>query len=102
MVYALARAGRPSVAGIVDSLRDDKLAPQAMVYLVEMGDSAVPTLTQSMRDQDVVVRERVAMVLGLIGSPQAIGSLESVPQDPDVRVQRAVERAIARARMPTR
>lgn len=102
MVYALARAGRPSTGGIIDALGGDELASQAMVYLVEMGDSAVPALTQAMRNQDVVVRERTAMVLGLIGSPPAIGALETVPQDPDVRVQRAVERAIARARMPAR
>ena len=102
MVYALARAGRPAAGGMVDALRADGLASQAMVYLVEMGDAAVPTLAQAMRDQEVVVRERVAMVLGLIGSPQAIAVLEGVPQDQDVRVQRAVERAVARARMPIR
>lgn len=100
MVYALAAAGRPTVVSVAATLDDDALAPQAMTYLVDLGRPVVPALAPYLRANDPTVRERTAMVLGLIGGPEAVASLESVGQDSEVRVARAVERAVARAMMP--
>jgi HEAT repeat protein len=71
-----------------------------MTYLVDLGRPVVPSLAPYLRSDSADVRERTAMVLGLIGGREAVAVLESVGQDPEVRVARAVERAIARAMMP--
>ena len=99
MAYALAAAGRPTVISVAATLDDDALAPQAMAYLVDLGRPAVPALAPYLRANQPSVRERTAMVLGLIGGPEAVAALEALGQDPEVRVARAVERAIARAMM---
>jgi hypothetical protein len=39
------------------------------------------------------------MVLGVIGGPDALAALDRAKQDPDTDAARAIERAIARARM---
>jgi HEAT repeat protein len=99
MAYALAAAGRPAVKAVADTLGDAALAPQAMAYLVDLGRPIVPSLTPYLRSSSADVRERTAMVLGLIGGAEAVAALESVGQDSEVRVARAVERAVARAMM---
>jgi HEAT repeat protein len=90
---------RIAAAILAATLDDDALAPQAMAYLVDLGRPAVPALAPYLRANQPSVRERTAMVLGLIGGPEAVAALESVGQDPEVRVARAVERAVARAMM---
>jgi HEAT repeat protein len=97
--YALQSVGRPSMERLVGGLRDPRLQSQAMLYLTELGRPVARQLGTYLQDPEPVVRQSVAMVLGVVGGDEAIFALERAKQDPDTDVARAVERAIARARM---
>lgn len=99
IAYALRGAGRPTVPRLVAGLKDRTVEEQVMAYLVDLGRPIVDDLEAHMREPEPAVRERVAMVLGLIGGPDAIAVLQRSLPDTSVDVSRAVERAIARARL---
>jgi HEAT repeat protein len=98
--YALQSVGRPAMDRLVAGFRDPKLQPLAMLYLTELGEPVARQLGAHLRDPEPMVRQAIAMVLGVIGGNEALFLLERAKQDPDTDVARAVERAIARARMP--
>ena len=98
--YALQSVGRPAMDRLVAGLRDPKLQPLAMLYLTELGRPVARPLGAYLQDPEPAVRQSVAMVLGVVGGDEALFALERAKQDPDTEVARAVERAIARARMP--
>jgi len=100
MAFALLVAGRPAVSGLVEALPDENLAPQVMAYLVELGRAVVPQITGALRAEHPRIRERTAMVLGLVGGADALAALEQLPPDDNLDVARAVERGIARLRLP--
>ena len=100
MAFALVVAGRPATSVLVEALADEDLAPQVMAYLVELGQPVVPQITGSLRAEHPKVRERTAMVLGLVGGADALAALEQLPPDDNLDVARAVERGIARLRLP--
>jgi HEAT repeat protein len=99
MAYALQTTGYDAMPRIVDALQQPRLEAQAMAYLVELGLRAVPALGPYLASPTPRVRERVAMTLGVIGGDAALAELDRATSDPDREVARAVERAIARARM---
>ena len=97
--YALQSVGRPAVDRLVAALSQRSLAPVAMLYLTELGPPVAGPLGAYLQSPDAATREAVAMVLGVVGGADAIAALDRAKQDPDTDVARAVERAIARARM---
>lgn len=102
LAYARHRAGRPTVPQLVAGLRERDVEPQVMAYLVDLGRPIVGDLEAHLREPEPAVRERVAMVLGLIGGEEAVAALQRALPDTNVDVSRAVERAIARARLLAR
>lgn len=99
LAFALQRGGRPGLDRLVAGLGDRALEAQAMSYLVELGPSVAAPLGVRLQDPDPVIRERLAMVLGMLGGPDALAALERAAQDADISVQRAAERGIARIRL---
>ncbi len=98
--YALQSVGRPQMPMLVEALRNEKTAAQAMAYLVELGQPVARQLGAAIADPDPAQRARVAMTLGLIGGPDAVAALDRAKGDADTETARAIERALARARMP--
>jgi HEAT repeat protein len=97
--YALQSVGRPAVDRLVAALSESSLAPAAMLYLTELGQPVARALGGYLQSPEAATRQAVAMVLGVIGGPDALAALDRAKQDPDTDVARAIERAIARARM---
>jgi HEAT repeat protein len=97
--YALQSIGRPALDRLIGALADPKLEGIAMLYLTELGPPVARPLGAYLKAGDDRTREDVAMVLGLIGGPDALVALDGAKQDPNTDVARAVERGIARARM---
>jgi HEAT repeat protein len=97
--YALQSAGRPTIERLVGALSVPRLEGTAMLYLTELGQPIASPLGAYLQSGDERTREDVAMVLGLLGGADALEALERAKQDPNTNVARAVERAIARARM---
>jgi HEAT repeat protein len=84
---------------LVGAFAKASLRGPAMLYLTELGLPIAQPLGAYLRSPDARTREAAAMVLGLIGGPDALAALDAAKQDADTDVARAVERAIARARM---
>lgn len=99
LAFALQSVGRPQMPLLVEALRQEQTEAQAMAYLVELGQPVARSLGASLADTDAAQRARVAMTLGLIGGPDAIAALDRAKQDSDTDTARAIERALARARM---
>jgi HEAT repeat protein len=98
MAFALAAAGRPYVERVVQGLADPEVADQAIGYLVELGHAKPEALVPHLQDRDPVVRARVAIAVGLVGSPAAEAELTRLTTDGDPTVRRAAEVAILRLR----
>jgi HEAT repeat protein len=98
MAFALAAAGRPYVDRVVQAVADPELADQAMEYLVELGRAHPDALLPHLQDRDPVVRGRVAIAAGLVGSPVAEAELTRLTTDGDPTVRRAAEVASLRLR----
>ena len=98
MAFALAASGRPYVERVVQALADPELADQAIAYLVELGHAKPEALVPHLQDRDPVVRARVAIASGLVGSPAAEPELTRLTTDGDPAVRRAAEVAILRLR----
>jgi HEAT repeat protein len=97
--FAAAVAGRPTVPTIVRGLARPHTAKLAMGYLAELGPRVVGAIEPALRDPDPRLRERAAQTLGLIGGEESVEVLQRAGSDPDVAVARAIERAVARARL---
>jgi HEAT repeat protein len=97
--FALTSIGKGHFDELVSALREDATQAQAMAYLVELGRDAVPQLTPYLKDPEPRVRARVAMTLGLLGGDEAVAALQKAQRDSDIDAARAIERAIARAKI---
>lgn len=95
-LYALQKLGRNYLEHIVAALDDDESAQQATEYLIDLGPSIAKDLTPYLASREENVRGRVAQVLGLIGGPEVLQSLESAKLDRNAAVARAAAAAIER------
>ena len=98
MTFALAAAGKPYIDKIVQALANDDTADQAQEYLLELGDAQPGVLLPHLQDPLPAVRERVAMVVGFVGGPNAEAALTTLSRDGDPAVRRAAEMALLRMR----
>ena len=73
---------------------DDKQAAKAMGHLVAQGRSAYPGVAKCAQSVDVHVRRRSAVVLGLLGQPQASEVLIPMLADSDAAVRAAAAEAL--------
>ena len=62
--------------------------------VLEIGEPAVGTLMQSLRDEDDEIRRSAAIVLGTIGGERAVGPLIQSLQDEDSEVRRRAARSL--------
>lgn len=76
--------------------RREGFARNVAVALGNWGDpSAVPVLTQGLKDPDPLVRAHVAWALGRVGSPEASAALmESLAAEEDVLVREEILRVL--------
>jgi HEAT repeat protein len=93
--YTLGQIGPDASSAVVDLLAsldnsDESLRATTAEALGKIGDSsAAERLVQALQDKNVIVRQRVILALGKIGS----GAVSALPQliellsDPDVRIQ---------------
>jgi hypothetical protein len=98
MTFALAASGRPYVDRIVQALADRNTADQALEYLVELGRARPEVLLPHLQNATPVVREQVAMAVGLVGGADAEAALTPLARDPDPAVQHAAQMAVLRIR----
>lgn len=99
--FALQKLGRNYLEHIVEALKEDDSAPQAMEYLVELGAPIAKDLTPYLGAREENVRGRVAEILGIIGGPDVVPALESARLDRNEAVARAVAAAIERIKTRT-
>ena len=98
MAFALASAGR-SLDRILDALTDDDVGDQALEYLVELGPSHAAAIAARLQDQDPVIRQQIAVILGFTGSPDASAALQAAATtDPSAEVRGAIQVAQLRLR----
>jgi HEAT repeat protein len=98
MAFALASAGRP-LDPIVLALTDDDVGGQAIEYLVELGPTQAAAIATRMGDQDPVIRQQIAVVLGFAGGPNAASALQAAATtDPSAEVRGAIQVAQLRLR----
>lgn len=94
--YALQKLGRNYLEHIVAALEDEEAASQATEYLLDLGPSIAKDLTPYLASKAENVRGRVAQVLGVIGGPEVLPSLESAKLDRNTAVARAAAAAVER------
>ena len=94
--YALQKLGRNYLEHIAAALEDDDAAQLAAEYLIDLGPSVAKDLTPFLASREENVRGRVAQVLGVIGGPEVLQSLESAKLDRNAAVARAASAAIDR------
>jgi HEAT repeat protein len=74
VLNAIAEAGAQAVPGLVEAMKNDKAAYWACLVLREMGPaakSAIPALTEKLRDPRPEIRREAALALGAIGAAAA-------------------------------
>lgn len=98
MAFALAAAGRPYVDRIVEALANHETAGQALEYLVELGRSQPEAIVPHLQHANPVVREQVAMAVGLFGGPGAEAALARLASDSNPAVSQAADVALMRMR----
>jgi HEAT repeat protein len=94
----LSGAAVEGMAPIVEALANPRLREQARWYLIEAAPGRTQAFTRYLQDPDPVVRAALADALGLCDDGAATAVVQPMASDTDVRVQRAVERALARLR----
>jgi len=79
-----------------------KVSPEAIRALVDIGGPAVPALLEALRDGNCRVRRAAAEVLSRFGgaAEPAVPALAEALTDPDGRVRRAAAKALRRAGAP--
>ncbi len=76
--------GEEGIDRLVEMLADDLLAGEALEGLVALGSGAVPRLVESSAEVTLVVRRRIYVALGRIGTAEAIEHLLDVLGADDV------------------
>jgi len=94
----LSEATVDSLATLVKALSKSKLRDQARGYLAEVAFGRTQAFARPLKDPGARVRADLVDALGLGYDSDALALLEPMMSDPDVRVGRAVERALARLR----
>ena len=98
MAFALASAGH-SIDPILDALTDDDVGDQALEYLVELAPGHVAPIAARLRDQNPVIRQQIAVILGFTGSPEAVAALQAAATtDTSAEVRGAIQVAQLRLR----
>ena len=94
--FALQKLGQNYATRLVDMLAGDKLIPQGVESLIELGPSIAPQLYARLQESQPDVRAAMADVLGAIGGHPALQPLQAAAQDKDPDVAAAAKRAILR------
>jgi HEAT repeat protein len=96
--FALQKLGRTNYAGrIADLMASPKVSQQGEEYLVELGPSVAPGLVPRLQDPDITVRESMANVLGVIGTPDLLPAIQALAaKEPTTAAGAAAKRAAAR------
>lgn len=98
--YATLKLGAPAKPdALVAALRDARLRPLALQYLLDLSPSIAPMLAEALQGQDPETRMLVADVLGFSRDPTVIPRLEAAANDPDADAARAAQRAIDRIKL---
>jgi HEAT repeat protein len=97
--YALQKLGRNYLEYIVAALQDTDGAQQATEYLIDLGPSIAKDLTPYLASREENVRGRVAQILGVIGGPEVLQSLESAKLDRNAAVANAASAAVERIKV---
>jgi HEAT repeat protein len=91
---ALIAIGKPTVAGLIEELKNDRLTMQAepgltgaCKVLAGMGPEVVESVLPLLKDSDYRVRANAAKVLGALGDARAAGPLCAALQDEIWRVR---------------
>ena len=99
MSFALQKLGRNYIARLAEFLARDKAAPQVAAYLLELGAPIAPALISHLQDPSDAIRGNVATILGQIGGPEMIPTLQPLTTDRNKDVIEAATRAIERIKM---
>jgi HEAT repeat protein len=102
MAFALASAGKEGVNQIIDALADRNDAEAALTYLIDLGRPQVPAIAARLSDPNPVVREQIAIALGFIGGPEAVGALKGASREAEPAVRNAIDIASVRGSRATR
>lgn len=94
----LAEAGVEGLARLVEALQNPRLREQARWYLIEAAPGRTQAFNRYLQDPDPLVRTAVVDALGLSDDAAALALVQPMASDPDLKVARAVERALARLR----
>jgi HEAT repeat protein len=97
-VMLSAEAGGGNMAAIIEAVANPKLSEQARWYLIEAAPGRTKAFTRYLQDPEPIVRAALADALGLSDDPAAMAIVQPMAADKDMRVARAIERAIARLR----
>jgi len=97
---ALQELSDRSVKNILHSLSPDDpgVVDQVLNRLVELGDAAIPPLTELLNHDNQFIRAIAAEVLGTLGKPVTIDLLARLLLDPDANVRIVAARALGKIR----
>jgi len=92
---ALARIGAPAVEPLIQALKSKDVRRGAAMALGMIVDArAIESLTQALRDEDIVLRIIAAVGLGEIGDARAIEPLTQALKDEDEGVRMGAKNAL--------
>jgi len=95
--FARAKGGDYSeLTAIVDAVKKPELQALAFDYLVELGPAVVPSLGVIQNYRDPKVRAALAELLGIIGTPSLLPTVDALARDRDRLVSSAAQRSQAR------
>ena len=94
--FAAAMLSGAGLDPLVEALAKSKLRDQARWYLMEAAPGRTETFVRHLQDPDPARRMDLVDALGLSGDGAALALVRPMASDPDVRVARAVARALAR------
>lgn len=97
--FGLQRLGQTQSHVIAWMMGDERTSAQARDYLIELGAVAVPGIQQAFRSaKDSRHRAALIQILGIVGTSEAMTSIEPLLKDPDDRVRLAATWSMARLR----
>lgn len=96
--YLFDIVGQKALPILSAELETGKCSFAASDAFVHIGESAIPTLIEALKHDDVMTRAMAAYALGQIGSPHALPALRSIQDDSSSYVRDYVSRAMQRIR----
>ncbi len=97
--YVLRTLGHRAVVPVVNTLVAERSRAgrrRLVDVLVALGDVVVPSAVRMLEDRRWFVVRNMVIVLGGVGTPEAVHALLKASRDPDPRVRREVARALSR------